>query len=152
LIKHLQYKYSDGGRYKSGFRGQTGDCSCCAVANAMGRDYAEVYRDLAEFAKATETRARKRSGKSHPRTGYHHTTMRKYMAAKGWSWVSTMGIGTGCRVHLNADDLPTEGPLLVTVSKHFTAVVDGVVLDSHDPRRNGTRCVYGYFTPPPHSN
>ena len=149
MITNLGIRYSDGGRFLSGYRGQTGDCSCCAVANAMGRQYAEVYKDLAQFAKQTETPARKRAPRpSHPRTGYHHTTMRKYMAARDWKWVPTMGIGTGCRVHLNADELPTVGRLLVTVSKHFTAVVDGVVIDNHDPRRNGTRCVYGYFKSP----
>jgi hypothetical protein len=24
-------------------------------------------------------------------------------------------------------------------------VIDGVVHDTHDPRRGGTRCVYGYY-------
>lgn len=57
----------------------------------------------------------------------------------------TMAIGSGCKVHLRADELPT-GRLVVSVSKHLVAVVDGVVHDTHDPRRGGTRCVYGYWT------
>lgn len=55
-----------------------------------------------------------------------------------------MGIGTGCRVHLRPDELP-RGRLVVKLSRHITAVIDGVVYDTHDPTRGGTRCVYGYY-------
>jgi hypothetical protein len=27
-----------------------------------------------------------------------------------------------------------------------TAVIDGIIHDTYDPSRNGTRCVYAYFT------
>jgi len=30
--------------------------------------------------------------------------------------------------------------------KHTTAVIDGIIHDTYDPSRAGTRCVYGYFT------
>jgi hypothetical protein len=56
-----------------------------------------------------------------------------------------MQIGSGCRVHLRADEL-TPGRLVVQLSRHLTAVIDGVVHDTHDPSRNGTRCVYGYWS------
>lgn len=55
-----------------------------------------------------------------------------------------MGIGTGCRVHLRADELPV-GRIIVAVSKHYAAVVDGVLRDTFDCSREGTRCVYGYW-------
>lgn len=29
--------------------------------------------------------------------------------------------------------------------ENVCAVVDGVIFDTHDPSRDGTRCVYGYF-------
>ncbi len=38
------------------------------------------------------------------------------------------------------------GRLIVSVSKHMTAVIDGVIHDTHNPSRDGTRCVYGYWT------
>jgi hypothetical protein len=57
-----------------------------------------------------------------------------------------MQIGSGCTVHLSADELPS-GRLVVSVSKHLTAVIDGVIHDTHDPSRRGTRCVYGYWQP-----
>ena len=58
-----------------------------------------------------------------------------------------MAIGSGCTVHLRADELPP-GRLIVGVSRHTTAVINGVVHDTHDPTRGGTRCVYGYWSPP----
>jgi hypothetical protein len=62
----------------------------------------------------------------------------------GFEWVPTMRIGQGCRVHLRADELPM-GSLVVEVSRHSTAVIDGVIHDKYDPSRNGKRCVYGYW-------
>jgi hypothetical protein len=47
-------------------------------------------------------------------------------------------------VHLRADELPS-GTLIVKVSKHLSAVIDGVIQDTHNPSRGGTRCVYGYY-------
>jgi len=35
--------------------------------------------------------------------------------------------------------------LVAQVSKHVTAVIDGVFYDSHNPSRGGTRCVYGFW-------
>jgi hypothetical protein len=40
------------------------------------------------------------------------------------------------------------GRLVVAVSKHYTAVIDGVIHDTHNPQREGKRCVYGYFSKP----
>jgi hypothetical protein len=70
------------------------------------------------------------------------------MADLGWRWVPTMEVGSGCQVHLRADQLPP-GRLVVSVSKHLVAVIDGVVHDT-DPEvdRDGTRCVYGYWHEP----
>jgi hypothetical protein len=60
-------------------------------------------------------------------------------------WFPTTKIGDGCRVHLKAAELPRER-LIVSCSKHTTAVIDGIIYDTYDPSRGGTRCVYGYFT------
>ena len=78
------------------------------------------------------------------------------MAELGFTWVPTMGIGTGCKVHLHDGELPA-GKLVVSVSKHYTCVIDGVVHDTYDPQREehwvnekgehgiSRRCVYGYW-------
>lgn len=56
-----------------------------------------------------------------------------------------MAIGSGCKVHLRSDELPT-GRIIVSVSKHYVAVIDGVLHDIYDPSRHGNRCVYGYWS------
>ena len=58
-----------------------------------------------------------------------------------------MQIGAGCKVHLRADELP-RGQLLVSLSRHSAAVIDGVLHDTHDCSRDGMRCVYGYWQAP----
>ena len=55
-----------------------------------------------------------------------------------------MFVGSGCQVHLREDELPS-GRLIVSLSKHSCAVIDGVIHDLDDPSRDGTRCVYGYW-------
>jgi hypothetical protein len=70
--------------------------------------------------------------------------MRRYLEALGWRWVPTMGIGTGYKVHLLASELPV-GRLIVALSHHMVAVIDGIIHDTYDCSRDGTRCVYGYF-------
>jgi len=53
-------------------------------------------------------------------------------------------VGAGCQVHLRSDELP-KAILIVKVSKHLTAVLNGVIQDTHNPSRGGNRCVYGYY-------
>ena len=67
------------------------------------------------------------------------------IASLGGQWVSCMGIGTGCTTHLRVDEIPMQGRIIASVSKHLTAVIDGVINDTYDPSRDGTRCVYGYW-------
>lgn len=158
----MDFVYDDGGRQAAGFKGHAGDCVARAVAIASGRSYVEVYAALADGA-GTERKSRGRSA----RNGIH--TSRKwfkdYMRSLGFAWTPTMGIGTGCRVHLTNGELP-QGRLVVAVSKHYTAVIDGVIRDVENPERevhwmhfNGAsrsddprvthsvvkRCVYGYW-------
>lgn len=138
----------DGGRAAAGYKGTAGDCVCRAIAIAAALPYRQVYDALALGNKGE--RRTKRSGRSTgrrtAREGIH--TARKwfkdYMRAIGFRWVACMGIGTGCKVHLTDGELPA-GRLVVAVSGHYTAVVDGVIHDLYDPSRGGTRCVYGYF-------
>ena len=97
-----------------------------------------------ELAQVERTGKRKRR-KSSSRTGVYTPTLRKYMDLIGWKWVPTMQIGQGCKVHLRGDELPM-GRLVVKVSRHITAVIDGEIHDTFDPSHGGQRCVYGYFT------
>jgi hypothetical protein len=138
----IKYQYDDGGRAHAGYKGTTGDCSVRAVAIAAGLPYQQVYDDLNMLANDERPRGNKK--RSNARTGVHRKTTSRYLERIGFEWVPTMGIGTGCKVHLKADELPS-GPLVVSVSKHLAAVIDGVLHDNHDSSRDGTRCVYGYW-------
>ena len=143
------FHFNDGGRAEAGYKGRTGDCVTRAVAIAASLAYQEVYDRLAE-GNATQRitkRSPKSDGKKTARRGI--STKRKwfkdYMKSLGFRWVSTMGIGTGCKVHLTAEELP-KGTIICVVSRHYTTVIDGVINDTYDCSRGGQRCVYGYWT------
>jgi hypothetical protein len=169
----MEFIYNDGGRKAAGFVGSAGDCVARAVAIATEQPYATVYKALAtgmgaqRASRGKKRRASARSGVSTKRKWF-----KDYMRGLGWRWVPTMGIGTGCRVHLTDGELPM-GRLIVAVSRHYTAVIDGVIHDTHDSQRDGEivygcppvmdpdgqlrnpiirvgggRCVYGYWCKP----
>lgn len=140
----MQFVYNDGGRAAAGFKGQTGDCVTRAIAIATGLPYQQVYDALNHLGQQERITKRKK-GRSNARTGVYKPTKRQYLESLGWTWVPCMGIGTGCKVHLTEEELP-KGRIIVGLSKHSAAVIDGVLHDTHDCSREGTRCVYGYFT------
>ena len=121
-----------------------------SIAIAANLPYMQVYEDLRE---ANECYAQERDNKlsrlltqrgSSPRNGNHRNVFHDYILKQGFEWVPTMKVGAGCQVHLRPNELPN-GILIVKVSKHLTAVIDGVMYDTHDPSRGGSRCVYGYY-------
>lgn len=141
----MEWIFDDGGRAEAGYKGRTGDCVCRAIAIATQRPYKEVYDLINEYGKQERTGKRKK-GKSSARSGVYKETVRKVMEHYGWVWHPTMFIGQGCKVHLDEKELP-KGRLVVSLSKHEVAVIDGVIHDTYDPSRDGSRCVYGYYTP-----
>ena len=138
------FSYNDGGRSDAGFKGTAGDCVVRAITIATGFTYSEIYSTMNLFVKDERLTKRKRN-KSASRTGVHKDQIQKFLNALNWTWTPTMFIGQGCKVHLKADELPS-GILIVSLSKHVTCVIDGVINDTYDCSRNGTRCVYGYWT------
>ncbi len=139
----MNFIHDDGGRAKAGYQGNTGDCVTRAISIATGLPYQTVYDSINGLSVNERTGKRKR-GISNARTGVYKQTYKKLLTDLGWTWTPTMLIGSGCKVHLKADELPM-GRLVVSVSKHLVAVIDGVIHDNHDCSRNGTRCVYGYW-------
>jgi hypothetical protein len=144
-IRAMNFVFHDGGRAAAGYKGAAGDCVTRSVAIVTGKPYQEVYDALNGLAQ-TERIGERKKRRSTSRTGVYRRTYHRYLESLGWQWISTMSIGTGCQVHLRASELPS-GPLLVKKSRHLTAVIDGVLHDSHNCSRCGTRCVYGYFSP-----
>lgn len=144
----MKYEYNDGGRKAAGYKGDAGDCVTRAVAIASGLSYSDVYNALAVGnARQRATKRTKGNRAESARNGIF--TKRKwfddYMRSLGFTWTPTMSIGSGCKVHLHEGELPM-GRLVVSVSRHMVAVIDGVMQDTYDPSRDGKRCVYGYYS------
>jgi hypothetical protein len=142
----MDFVFHDGGRMAAGYRGATGDCVTRSIAIATGKPYQEVYIALNRLAE-TERVGKRKKRRSSSRTGVFRRTYQHCLESLGWQWASTMSIGSGCQVHLRASELPS-GPLIVKVSRHLTAMIDGVLYDTHNCSRGETRCVYGYFSQP----
>jgi hypothetical protein len=140
----MKWIANDGGRAYAGYRGEAGDCVVRAIAIAAQLPYQQVYDGINQAAEG-ERRGKRKRGLSNARTGVYKGTIHRYMMSLGWRWVPTMHISSGCKVHLRKDELPS-GRLVVSLSKHTAAVIDGVIHDTHDCSRNETRCVYGYWT------
>ena len=148
---NLILKIDDGGRAAAGYKGQTGDCVVRSIAIVTKLPYQKIYDDLFKANEEFRTTSRTKLAKSlkqkndTPRTGTHRVVLKKYLKKLGWNWTPTMFIGQGCKVHLKKNELPS-GTLVVSCSKHITVVKDGVLYDTYDCTRSGTRCVYGYWT------
>lgn len=151
----MKYIWNDGGRAEAGYKGHTGDCVTRAIAIATELPYKEVYKSLHEIAlndrpymaKLELQYGSKARAHVSPRLGVHRRIYDRFMLKHGWIWVPTMQIGSGCQVHLRKKELP-KGRLVVRLSKHVTAVIDGVIHDTHDPQRESGRCVYGFWHGP----
>lgn len=123
-----RFVLDDGGRAAAGYRGRAGDCVARSIAIATRLPYQTVYDALNDAARSEPARGRPSSA----RNGMARTTIRRFMSELGWDWVPTMSIGSGTVVHLRGDELP-RGRLVVSCSRHLTAVIDGVIHDTHDP-------------------
>tara|TARA_B110001452_G_scaffold262262_1_gene262058 strand:+ start:385 stop:870 length:486 start_codon:yes stop_codon:yes gene_type:complete len=147
---NLKLQISDGGRASAGYKGQAGDCVVRSIAIVTGMSYQKVYDDLFKANKKFRNTSKTKLAKSlkqkndSPRSGTHRAVLKRYLAQLGFQWTPTMFVGKGCKVHLKKEELPS-GTLLVSCSKHITVVKNGVLYDTHDCSRNGTRCVYGYW-------
>jgi hypothetical protein len=145
----IEFVYNDGGRESSGFKGEAKDCVCRAISIATGKDYKEVYSYLAEQNQKQRKTKTTPSGLARKKTARNGIqTKRKwfkqYMESLGFIWVPCMSIGSGCKVHLRASELP-KGILIVSLSRHMACVKDRILHDTHDCSKGGTRCVYGYW-------
>ena len=139
----MKYLENDGGRKNAGYKGKTGDCVCRAIAIATTRPYKEIYNLINHYSKTLNSKYARTSS---ARTGTHRKIYDEIMLKHfGWKWTPTMKIGQGCKTHLRADELP-KGRIICRLSRHLVAVIDGVINDTFDCSRGGTRCVYGYYS------
>lgn len=133
----LGYAYDDGGREAAGYKGDTSDCVCRAIAIATGRPYAEVYAELREYGwrgdgKYNLNRASKWPTKRKPRKG----NRRLYRAIEskiiGSDYVG-LAIANGRRAKFYDGEL-FPARCVVKMACHLAAVVNGKVRDTWDSR------------------
>jgi len=144
----------DGGRSESGIPRAdqaVGDCVARAIAIATQRPYREVHDalvvrsvqhahvDNSAYGKWVRRRGGVRAFDADH--GCSDGAYGSYLESLGWKFTSTKGQR---KVHLRADELPP-GRLIVRVSRHLVAVIDGVIRDTHDSGGAGRRPVTGYW-------
>lgn len=150
----IPFVEDDGGRAAAGYRGYAGDCGARAVTIALGLDYRETYEELAVMHKAyCEKKAKyarsavrkqaflKQATRS-ARNGLYKETVDEFVGARGWVYVNLAVFG---EPPARFSDLPTTGSLVVSLRKHFAAVVDGTLHDTYDSTYEYDRPVYGYW-------
>lgn len=132
-MKRFGFKYSDGGRDEAGFKGDAGDCGLRSICIALELDYAATRKEFMALKGGSVFK------------GVYKKEMDEFLGEKGWSWEATCSPRIKTRTKLNADDLPSTGTYILRVSRHFTCLRDGIILDNHNPDRDGNRMVYGYW-------
>jgi hypothetical protein len=143
----MDFIYNDGGRLAAGYKGTVRDCVCRSISIITGIPYQQVYKSLSEGThsqRLTKYQKTKRTKSAANGINVKRKWFKDYMKSLGFTWIPLMKVGEGCKVHLRKEELP-EGRLVVQLSNHFTAVIDGVIHDNHDCSRGGARCVYGYY-------
>lgn len=129
----MNFKYNDGGRSKYFKASRVGDCSVRAIAIATNQDYKQVYNDLKKLNNGVSCR-----------NGTPKEVSKKYLLSKGWIWVGiNRRDGDYCR--LSEEFFSNNKTYIASVSKHLTAIVNGVINDTYDCSKDGERTVYGYY-------
>lgn len=157
----MEFNYNDGGRSKYFKATNVGDCVTRAIAIATGKDYKEVYNRLNEMAKKESTKRHRGHKRSQSRNGVFKETWKRYLKEIGWVHHKTCELGSKAKkVKFIEGALPSEGKVIVQLSRHLTCLVDGVINDTYDCSKkdyydfdgnlitNDERCVYGYWTAP----
>jgi hypothetical protein len=138
----MNWTYDDGGAAAAGFTPAL-DCVVRSISIVTQIGYLNTLELVRDITKQIRTPGLQND----PRRGVSPQVLARCLKDLGFVKTPTMGIGTGTTVHLRRGELPS-GRLLARISYHLTAVVDGVVRDTHDPTREGTRAVYAYWRKP----
>ncbi len=139
----LDFIFDDGGRAAAGFAGRARDCVARSIAIASKRPYAEVYAAIAKgngSQRASLGRKRSRSARNGVNTG--RKWFKDYMQSLGFHWIPAMHVGSGRRTRLLQGELPS-GRIIVALTRHYAAVIDGVIHDTANPSRTTVRCENG---------
>lgn len=126
----MGFSYNDGG--KPGHVKNNSDCSVRAVSIAIGISYPEAAKRLRQASRNG------RAGNGAISKGVYKEDMSAVLKEFGWAWHKAPKFeGRKARYY----DMPS-GSVIVSMAKHFSAVIDGTVHDVFDCRE---KMVYGYW-------
>jgi hypothetical protein len=77
----VKFRYDDGGRLTSGFKGDAGDCVVCAIVIAIWMPYREVYDRMNLLGKGERLRGNRK--RSTAREGVRRKTYQRYLEELG---------------------------------------------------------------------
>ena len=128
-VSMVGYRYHDGGRAEAGYKGKAGDCVVRATAllitggDPSGEDYRRVYRAMAA----------ERAKRGLPRSARNGVARDIYRAV--FNDLGVVKRLPGARQWLTWTEAYNRfGNCVVSTTGHVAAIIDGVVLDTHDER------------------
>jgi len=134
-IRLMKFQYTDGGRSLAGYSGKTGDCVVRALTLATGSSYMNMYQFVNATSKAFESHRRVKSNNVH---GVYESSVRGIMRVMKFKWTAKR-VGAMLKV-------PTKGSYIVSIQGHVCAVVNGIILDTHNSLTpDNLRYSYGYW-------
>lgn len=139
------YTYNDGGRHAAlietnddiKFFGTARDCVARSLAIVTGRPYTEIWSRLADINKI-------HGGRHSANHGIKTSTdtFNKYADELGLMWVQPV------QDVFKKMQFPN-GRIVVGMHGHYTALIDGVINDAHNPTPAGKAWVFGYWIAKP---
>ena len=128
MKKKIDFQYDDGGRYKAGFRDNVGDCVTRSISILFGFDYLDAHQQVNILVRRFNDR------KSLVPDGISTKSTKKLMKHYGLIWNQTNSFL----------DIPRNRKIILNFPNHVCAVIDGIMYDTHDNRKNTNR-IYGYW-------
>lgn len=130
----MELNWNDGGRFRSGFVGLTGDCVVRAIAIATGLNYRDIYAEIGKLSEKT------------PRLGVRTSVAASFLEARNWQYTDAFS------APFTAETLPAGVVIAHLATKqsrrhgHFSTVIDHVVHDTWNPSDDEGFVVAGYWT------
>lgn len=143
----MRFVYNDGGRSNYFKVGNVGDCCCRAICNTTGLDYKRIYDLINKISVLESTKHHRRGQTSSARDGVFKETAIKIIEALGGEKVKVQEFGSSIKCHLCDEDLNqyNKGSYLLILSKHYSSLINGDLVDTYDCSRDGDRQVYSMY-------
>ena len=107
-------------------------------------DYKKIYNHINHLEKTIKVCKNEIGGSA--REGVRPRVYKHYLEKElNFKWVSLCRIGQKEKTHLKTSELPKNKTLILRLSNHLTCVKNGILYDTYDCSREGTRIVYGYW-------